>query len=403
MINLEDVKKATKRIKKVAHKTPLAYAPLLSNKYNQQVYLKKDNLQITGSFKLRGAFNKIATLIEEGRDKGVVAASAGNHAQGVALSAAHFGIKATIFMPESTPLNKVQGVKSYGAEVVLRGSNYDEAYESAIKYSKEEELDFVHPFADDMVIAGQGSIYLEIFKDIDDLDAIIVPVGGGGLISGIATVAKILNPNIKVIGVAASGAPAMANSFKAKKALNTSSVKTIADGIAVKNASSMTLEYILKYVDDIVTVCDDEIASAILFLLEKQKLLVEGAGAVGVAALMHNKLDIKQNSKICILLSGGNIDVTMLNLIIEKGLVKSYRKMKLRVTLIDKPGALENFSHLMRELEANIVQIGYDRTSTDLEFGDAHVSVALETKGKEHQESIRNTLKKEGYIFIEEH
>ncbi len=403
MINLEDVKKAAKRIKKVAHTTPLAFAPLLSEKYNQQVFLKKDNLQITGSFKLRGAFNKIATLIEEGKNKGVVAASAGNHAQGVALSAAHFGIEATIFMPESTPLNKVQGVKSYGANVVLKGTNYDEAYENAIEYAKEQGLEFVHPFADDMVIAGQGSIYLEIFKEVDDLDAIIVPVGGGGLISGIATVAKVLNPDIKVIGVAASGAPAMAESFKIKKAISTKSVKTIADGIAVKNASPMTLEYILKYVDDIVTVCDDEIASAILFLLEKQKLLVEGAGAVGVAALMHNKLELKPDSKVCILLSGGNIDVTMLNLIIEKGLVKSYRKMKLRVTLIDKPGALESFSALMRELEANIVQIGYDRTSTDLEFGDAHVSVALETKGKEHQEEIRKTLKSQGYSFVEEH
>jgi len=403
MINLEDVKKAAKRIKKVAHTTPLAFAPILSEKYNQQIFLKKDNLQITGSFKLRGAFNKIATLIEEGKNKGVVAASAGNHAQGVALSAAHFGIEATIFMPESTPLNKVQGVKSYGANVVLKGTNYDEAYENAIEYAKEQELEFVHPFADDMVIAGQGSIYLEIFKEVDDLDAIIVPVGGGGLISGIATVAKVLNPDIKVIGVAASGAPAMAESFKIKKAISTKSVRTIADGIAVKNASPMTLEYILKYVDDVITVCDDEIASAILFLLEKQKLLVEGAGAVGVAALMHNKLDIKPNSKVCILLSGGNIDVTMLNLIIEKGLVKSYRKMKLRVTLIDKPGALESFSSLMRALEANIVQIGYDRTSTDLEFGDAHVSVALETKGKEHQEEIRKTLKEQGYSFVEEH
>ena len=403
MINLEDVKKAAKRIKKVAHTTPLAFAPILSEKYNQQIFLKKDNLQITGSFKLRGAFNKIATLIEEGKNKGVVAASAGNHAQGVALSAAHFGIEATIFMPESTPLNKVQGVKSYGANVVLKGTNYDEAYENAIEYAKEQELEFVHPFADDMVIAGQGSIYLEIFKEVDDLDAIIVPVGGGGLISGIATVAKVLNPDIKVIGVAASGAPAMAESFKIKKAISTKSVRTIADGIAVKNASPMTLEYILKYVDDVITVCDDEIASAILFLLEKQKLLVEGAGAVGVATLMHNKLDIKPNSKVCILLSGGNIDVTMLNLIIEKGLVKSYRKMKLRVTLIDKPGALESFSSLMRALEANIVQIGYDRTSTDLEFGDAHVSVALETKGKEHQEEIRKTLKEQGYSFVEEH
>jgi len=403
MINFEDVKKAAKRVDKVALKTPLAYAPILSKKYNQEIFLKKDNLQITGSFKLRGAFNKIATLMEQGGTKGVVAASAGNHAQGVAMSSHHFGIEATIFMPESTPLNKVQGVESFGAKVVLRGSNYDEAYAHSVKYAEENELDFVHPFADDSVIAGQGTIYLEIFKEVDDLDAIIVPVGGGGLISGIATVAKVLNPNIKIIGVASAGAPAMAQSFKAKKALSTDSVKTIADGIAVKNASAMTLEYILKYVDELITVCDDEIASAILFLLERQKLLVEGAGAVGVAALMHNKLSLEANSKICILLSGGNIDVTMLNLIIEKGLTKTYRKMKLVVTLIDKPGALENFAHLMREAEANIVQIGYDRTSTDLEFGDAHVSVALETKGKSHQQEIRELLKGNGYSFKEEH
>jgi threonine dehydratase len=403
MINLEDVKKAAKRLLKVAHKTPLAYAPILSKLYNQEIYLKKDNLQVTGSFKLRGAFNKIATLIENGNRNGVVAASAGNHAQGVALSAQYFGIEATIFMPESTPLNKVQGVESYGAKVVLKGANYDEAYSFAIEYAKENSLSFVHPFADDSVIAGQGTIYLEIFKEIDDLDVIIVPVGGGGLISGVATVAKVLNPNIKVIGVAASGAPAMANSFKAKKPLNTDRVKTIADGIAVKNTSEVTLKYILEYVDDIVTVCDDEIASAILFLLERQKLLVEGAGAVGIAALMHNKLDIDKNSKVCIVLSGGNIDVTMLNLIIEKGLTKTYRKMKLIVTLIDKPGALESFAHLMREAQANIVQIGYDRTSTDLEFGDAHVSVALETKGREHQEEIREILRKNSYQFKEEH
>ena len=289
------------------------------------------------------------------------------------------------------------------AKVILKGANYDEAYSFAIEYSKENNLSFVHPFADDNVIAGQGTIYLEIFKEIDDLDAIVVPVGGGGLISGIATVAKVLNPNIKVIGVAASGAPAMANSFRAKKPLNTKSVRTIADGIAVKNVSELTLKYILKYVDDIKLVCDDEIASAILFLLERQKLLVEGAGAVGVAALMHNKLDLPPNSKVCILLSGGNIDVTMLSLIIEKGLTKTYRKMKLIVTLIDKPGALENFAKLMRKTQANIVQIGYDRTSTDLEFGDAHVSVALETKGKEHQEEIRKILRENGYSFKEEH
>jgi len=409
MLTLQDFKKAAQRLEKVAHITPLAYAPVLSKKTNLDVFLKKENLQVTGSFKLRGAFNKIAALMEQSDVKGVVAASAGNHAQGVALSAQHFNIGATIFMPESTPLNKVQGVQSYGAEVKLMGSNYDEAYSHAIEYANEHGLAFVHPFADNDVMAGQGTVALEVceqiksFKDIDALDAIIVPVGGGGLISGVAIAAKELNPSIKVIGVAAAGAPAMANSFKEKRVINTKSVKTIADGIAVKNTSKMTLDAIINYVDELITVCDDEIASAILFLLERQKLLVEGAGAVGVAALLHNKINLPADSKVCAVLSGGNIDVTMLSLIIEKGLVKSNRKMKLVVTLIDKPGALEEFSHLMRQAQANIVQIGYDRTSTDLEFGDAHVSVSLETKGKEHQEEIREILRNNGYTFKEMH
>jgi len=404
MLNLQNIKNASKKLSKVAHKTPLAYAPILSEEVGHKVYLKKDNLQITGSFKLRGAFNKIANLIEQNNTlKGVVAASAGNHAQGVALSAAHFKINAIIFMPESTPLNKVQGVESYGAKVVLKGANYDEAYEWAIKYAKENNLEFVHPFADEDVMAGQGTIALEILEEIDSLDAIIVPVGGGGLISGVATAIKELNPNIKVYGVAAAGAPAMYKSYKSGEVVNTNKVRTIADGIAVKNTSEVTLNYIRRLVDDMVLVCDDEIASGILFLLEKQKLLVEGAGAVGVGALLHNKLELEPNSNICVVLSGGNIDVTMLNLIIEKGLVKSYRKMKLVVTLVDKPGALEEFSSLMRKTQANIVQIGYDRTSTDLDFGDAHVSVALETKGKEHQDEIRAILKEYGYIFKELH
>jgi len=403
MLTLEKFEKAAQRLKKVAHRTPLAYAPALSEKSGFSVYLKKDNLQITGSFKLRGAFNKIANLMESEDIKGVVAASAGNHAQGVALSAQHFGIEATIFMPESTPLTKVQGVASYGANVVLKGLNYDEAYSYAVEYAKEQGHSFVHPFADEDVMAGQGTIALEIFQEIDDFDAIIVPVGGGGLISGIAKLAKELNPNIKIIGVAASGAPAMVESYRLKKAVNTKSVKTIADGIAVKNTSEVTLDYILKYVDEMELVCDDEIASAILFLLEKQKLLVEGAGAVGVAALMHKKVVLPKDAKVCVVLSGGNIDVTMLSLIIEKGLVKSSRKMKLVVTLIDKPGALEEFTHLIKGVQANIVQIGYDRTSTDLEFGDAHVSVSLETKGKEHQNEIREILRNNGYKFEELH
>jgi threonine dehydratase len=403
MIDLKTIKNAHNRIKNIVHNTPFAYAPILSNMSGYDVYLKKENLQITGAFKLRGAFNKIASLVEDGKSGGVVAASAGNHAQGVAYSAKHFNLKATIVMPESTPLTKVQGVKDLGASVILKGSNYDEAYGYATTYAKEHSLEFVHPFTDDEVMAGQGTIALEMLEVVSDLDAVVVPVGGGGLISGIATAIKEINPDIKVIGVSALGAPAMRESYEAKKPIDTTTVRTIADGIAVRDTSPKTLEYILKYVDDFIGVCEDEIASAILFLLERQKLLVEGAGAVGVAALMHHKLSLPKGSKVGIVLSGGNIDVTMLSLIIEKGLMKSARKMKLIVTLVDKPGALQSFTQILTEVGANIVQIGYDRTSIDLEFGDALVSVAIETKGVEHQTIIRKRLKEAGFDFKEQH
>ena len=397
------IEKAHERVSGVVHRTPLSYAPILSDMSGYKIYLKKENLQRTGAFKLRGAYNKIASLVESGERGGVVAASAGNHAQGVAFAAKEFNIDATIVMPESTPLTKVQGVEAFGAEVILYGSNYDEAYAYAVAYAKEHGKSFVHPFTDDEVMAGQGTVVLEILEDVADLDAIVVPVGGGGLISGVAVAAKALKPDIKIIAVSAEGAPAMKHSFDAKKAIDTLDVRTIADGIAVRDTAKETLQYILKYVDAFESVCDDEIASAILFLLERQKVLVEGAGAVGVAALLHGKLSLPKDSKIAIVLSGGNIDVTMLSLIIEKGLMKSARKMKLLVTLVDKPGALQSFTQILTEVGANIVQIGYDRTSTDLEFGDAHVSVALETKGIEHQEMIRQRLGEGGFTFKEEH
>jgi len=402
MLDLNSIKRAYERVQRVVHHTPFSYAPILSQISGYEVYLKKENLQRTGAFKLRGAFNKIASLAEIGQKGGVVAASAGNHAQGVAFGAKHFGIDAAIVMPESTPLTKVQGVKELGAEVILHGSNYDEAYAHAMNYAKEKGYIFVHPFADEEVMAGQGTVALEIFEEQDDLDAIVVPVGGGGLISGMAVATKAMHPKTKIIAVSAAGAPAMKNSFDAKTAIDTTSVRTIADGIAVRDTSSVTLHYILEHVDDFESVREDEIASAILFLLEKQKVLVEGAGAVGVAALMHGKIDLPKGSKVAIVLSGGNIDVTMLSLIIEKGLMKSARKMKLLVTLIDKPGALHSFTRILTDIGANIVQIGYDRTSIDLEFGDAHVSVALETKGVEHQNEIRGKLKEGGFAFKEE-
>ena len=403
MLDLKQIEKAYERVAGVVHHTPFTYAPILSRLTDYEVYLKKENLQQTGAFKLRGAFNKIAILVEEGSRGGVVAASAGNHAQGVAFAAKHFGIDATIVMPESTPLTKVQGVRELGASVILYGSNYDEAYGYAVGYAAEKEQNLVHPFTDESVMAGQGTVAIEMLEEIPDLDLVVVPVGGGGLISGVGMLVKEKVPHCQVIGVAAEGAPAMATSYREKRVIDTTSVRTIADGIAVRDTSPVTLDYLLKYVDGMQLVGEDEIASAILFLLEKQKVLVEGAGAVGVAALLHGKIDLPKGSKVGIILSGGNIDVTMLSLIIEKGLIKSARKMKLIVTLIDKPGSLMLFTELLSKVDANIVQIGYDRTSTDLKFGDANVSVDLETKGEAHQEEIRKSLTAHGFAFCEEH
>jgi threonine dehydratase len=401
MVTLELIKKAKERLESVIDDTPFAYAPTLSKMSGVDVYLKKENLQATGAFKLRGAFNKIASLSDKEKACGVVAASAGNHAQGVAYSASHFGIKAVIVMPESTPLTKVDGVKYYGAEVILHGSSYDDAYAFAKSYEEKHKMVFVHPFEDDEVITGQGTIALDILEKADDLDAIIVPVGGGGLISGIAVAVKEINPDIKIIGVSAAGAPALRNSFELKKAVDTASVRTIADGIAVRDTSPKTLGYILKNVDEFISVDDEEIASAILFLLEKQKLVVEGAGSVGVAALMHNKLEHLKGKKVAVVLSGGNVDVTLLSVIIEKGMIKSHRKMKLVVTLVDKPGSLMNLTELLKGLSANIVHIAYDRTSTDLDYGDANVTIHLETKGREHQDEIRHVLQIHGYLSSE--
>ena len=398
MLDIKKIYEASERIKDIVVDTPLSFAPLLSDIAGCEVLLKKENLQITGAFKIRGAYNKIASLSDEQRSCGVVAASAGNHAQGVALSASKFEIKAVIVMPESTPLTKVNGVKHYGAEVILAGANYDEAYAYALKYGKKNSLTFVHPFEDEEVIAGQGTVALDILSTCRDLDAVIVPVGGGGLISGMAAAIKAENPNIKVIGVSAKGAPALKNSFELKRAVDSTHVRTIADGIAVRDTSEITLAHMLGSVDEFVSVDDEEIAAAILFLLEKQKLVVEGAGSVGVAALLHNKLPMLKNKKVAVVLSGGNMDVTLLSVIIEKGLLKSGRKMKVTVTLVDKPGSLMRFTEILQELNANIVHIAYDRTSISLDYGDANVTVHMETKGDEHQSEIRSVLKKEGYL-----
>lgn len=401
MIALAKIMDASRRLKGVVEYTKLAFAPKLSELSQAKVYVKQENLQNTGSFKLRGAFNKIATLTQEERKNGVIASSAGNHAQGVAYSAKHYGIRAVIVMPESTPLLKVMGVKELGAEAILHGNNYDEAYAYALEYAQKNNLHFIHPFADDEVIAGQGTIALEMIEDQNNLTTIVVPIGGGGLISGIAAAYKQMLPSVRIVGVVAQGAPGMYHSFYKKAIQTTKSVRTIADGIAVRDVNERNFDYILESVDEIVMVDDEEIANAILYLLEKQKLVVEGAGAAAVAALLHHKFKIAQNESVGLVLSGGNIDVTMLGVIIEKGLVRSHRKMRFSVVLIDKPGSLQSLSDLLSRLGANIVKIDFDRTSTSLGYGDANVVVVIETKGKEHQDEIRRELHKDGYKFVE--
>lgn len=415
MLALEDIMRAKLRLEPIIEHIPLSYAPKLSKILDAHIYLKKENLQRTGAFKIRGAFNKIALMQECANNQtqkppqdnaknhaptGVIAASAGNHAQGVAYAAQYFALPAIITMPESTPLLKVQATKELGAEVVLSGDNYDESYAKACEIAKKRGLEFIHPFADEAVMAGQGTIGLEMIAE-QELDFVLVPIGGGGLISGIASAYRALSPHTKIIGITAKGAPAMRESFASGKIKNAAAVRTIADGIAVRDVNPLPFSYIQEGVDEILQVDDEEIASAILYLLENQKLIVEGAGAVGVAALLHKKLTLPKSARVGVVLSGGNIDVTMLNLIIQKGLVKTMRKFQFQVLLVDKPGALQTLSDLFVKAGANIVQIDYDRTSTNLAYGDAYVIISLETKGAEHKQSICQSLLDHGYDFKE--
>lgn len=400
MIDLAMFKDARERISDIIAKTEFSFAPRLSEIAQCSVFLKKENLQKTGAYKIRGAFNRISRLSEAEKKLGVIAASAGNHAQGVAFSAKYFKIRCVIVMPEATPLLKVQSTKDMGAEVILAGENYDEACNHALKLAKEQKLTFIHPFADEDIIAGQGTIALEMI-DEQSLDFVIVPVGGGGLISGISNVYKNISPKTKIIGVVAQGARAMFDSFHDRVIHNAKSVHTIADGIAVRDVNEKNFKLILECVDDIVMVDDEEIANAVLFLLEKQKLVVEGAGAAGVAAILHHKICPKPSDKVGIILSGGNVDVTMLNLIIEKGLIKSHRKLQFKTVLIDKPGSLEKLTTILCKAEANIIKIDYNRISTTIDYGDAIITMTVETKGKEHQNKVRESLKKAGYKIDE--
>ena len=399
MITLDKVYQAGYALRDVARKTDIIHAPKLCP--GTDIYLKTENLQVTGSFKLRGAYYKMTTLTEEEKAKGVIACSAGNHAQGVALAAKKNGIKAVICLPDGAPISKVEATKSYGAEVCLVPGVYDDAYTRALQLRDECGYTFIHPFDDEEVIAGQATIALEIVDQLPDLDAVIVPIGGGGLLAGIAMVFKSINPSVKVYGVQAAGAPSMYNSYKAGKICALDSVSTIADGIAVKKAGSLTYELISKYVDDIVTVTDDEISAAILALMEQQKLVTEGAGAASVAAAMFRGLPLEGKKTVC-LLSGGNIDVTILSRIISRGLVMSGRNCQLLIELTDKPGQLRDVSTIIAEKGGNVIAVYHERASEgkNINVNGCFLRITLETRNYEHISEIRKALMGAGFNLV---
>ena len=397
MLTLDNVYKASYVLKDVIRKTDVIYAPKL--KKGADLYLKTENLQITGSFKVRGSYYKMSTLTDEEKARGVIACSAGNHAQGVALSAQKNGIKAVICLPDGAPISKVEATKSYGAEVCLVEGVYDDAYKKALSLRDEMGYTFIHPFDDEDVIAGQGTIALEIADQIPNLDAVIVPIGGGGLISGVAYTIKMLNPKIKVYGVQAAGAPSMANSVRDGEIEELSSVSTIADGIAVKKPGSLTYELCKKYVDEIVTVTDDEISAAILALMEQHKLVTEGAGAVAVAAAMFGKVDIENKKAVC-LLSGGNIDVTILSRVIKRGLLMSGRTAQLMIELADKPGQLKNVSRIIADLGGNVISVHHERASEGSDVNGCYLRIVLETRNFEHIAQIKKALCDFGFKLL---
>jgi len=397
MLTLDSVYRASYVLKNVIRKTDVIYAPKL--KPGAQIYLKTENLQITGSFKVRGSYYKMSKLTDEEKSRGVIACSAGNHAQGVALSAQKNGIKAVICLPDGAPISKVEATKSYGAEVCLVEGVYDDAYKKALELRDEKGYTFIHPFNDEDVIAGQGTIALEVSEQIPDLDAIIVPIGGGGLISGIAYTMKMLNPNIKVYGVQAAGAPSMYNSVHDSKIEELESVSTIADGIAVKKPGDLTYELCKKYVDEIVTVTDDEISAAILALMEQHKLVTEGAGAVAVAAAMFGKVDIENKKTVCVL-SGGNIDVTILSRVIKRGLLMSGRTAQLMIELADKPGQLKNVSRIIADLGGNVISVHHERANEGSDVNGCYLRIILETRNFEHISQIKKALCDFGFKLL---
>lgn len=363
-----------------------------------ELYLKPENLQITGSFKVRGSAYKIAMLNDEEKEKGVIACSAGNHAQGVALAATKNGIKSLICLPDSAPISKIEATKGYGGDVCLVEGCYDDAYKKALELRDTEGYTFVHPFDDENVIAGQGTIALEILNDLDDIDAIIVPVGGGGLISGVAYTAKHIRPSIKIYGVQMQGAPSMYNSLNSDKIQTLPYVHTIADGIAVKEPGENTFRLVKEYVDDIALVSDDEVASAILTLIEKQKMIAEGAGAAAVAAVMFDKFKL-QGKRVVAIVSGGNIDVTSLSRVIDRGLLNSGRSSSLLIELIDKPGQLKDISRVIADCGGNVTGVHYEKGNTQSVNG-CFLRIEMETRDFEHVNLITKTLRNEGFKIV---
>ena len=394
MLAIEKIIKASQILKEVIRKTDLIYAPAISSK--NKVYLKSENVQVTGSFKIRGAYTKVSLLSNEQKSKGIIACSAGNHAQGVALAAQKNNIKSTIFIPSTAPISKIEATRKYGADIKLVDGVYDDAYKKACSFQKETGAEFIHPFDDEDVIAGQGTIALELIEQLPDIDAVVVPIGGGGLISGIAYTIKTLKPDCKVYGVQAEGAGSMFRSIELKKRTELPKVSTFADGTAVKMPGEHTFELCQKYVDRIVTVSDDEIATAILTLMETQKLVAEGAGALSVAAVMFDKLPIEGKKVVCIV-SGGNIDVNILSRVINRGLLKSGRLSDLTIEMLDKPGQLKEVSQIIADLGANVIRVRHNQGGEGTDINDCYLKISMETKNAKHLCEIKDALCKAGY------
>lgn len=398
-VTLADIQAARERVRDAVVYTPCDRSPILSGLTGQEVFLKLENRQMTGAFKERGALNRITLLTPEQSARGVIAASAGNHAQGVAYHATRRGIRATIVMPETTPLVKVTATRRFGAEVILHGANYDAAYAEAVRRRDAEGLTFIHPFDDAEVIAGQGTIGLEILEQVNALDAVVVPIGGGGLIGGIACAIKSLKPEVRVIGVQTARLPSMQAAVAQASPVTLAAATTIADGIAVRRAGALTLPLVERYVDEIVTVEEDEIASAILTLLEREKMLAEGAGASGLAALLQHRTSLPTGVRSAVVICGGNIDVTLLSRIIERGLVQDGRLIRLRIHLLDRPGALVELSQLIATHGINIVDTLYNRAYYGVNLGDTAIDITMETRGKEQVAELLAALDENGYNY----